>query len=297
MGGLVSSLNQVTLFCFLASYGVTLGLECVRLIRQSTVNRVLMLGFAVAGLVAHTAYLMVRSQHANLPPLLSSVHDWLLVLAWLAMMFYVVLMSLDRDVIVGPFLLPLVLVLITASAFVKSTPQDLLDAEREWKMLHASLLVFGMAGVASAFILSLMYLVQHRRLKTAQTMINGLTLPNLQKLARWNWWAVVLAVPLLTLGMATGIGLILSSESVAPMSWVSDPVIIGNSVGWLVMMVLFVWLLSTRRPTGKQVAWLTLGAGGFLLATILSLSLLSGRVLDTQHGGGPVESSFLVVGG
>jgi ABC-type uncharacterized transport system permease subunit len=281
--GFLSSLSNVTLFCFLASYAVALGLEGVRFVRRWTVNRFLMVAFAVAGLVAHTIYLVERSRAADLPPLLSSSHDWLLVLAWLTVLFYIVLTAADPNLVVGPFLLPLTLVFITASAFVSDSPNTMLAAARGWKMLHATLLVLGIAGVSVGFVLGLMYLVQHYRLRHKRAMANGLTLPNLERLGRLNWWAVVLSVPLLTLGIGTGVGLIFAADAEQPRLALTDPVVVGNGVAWLVMVLFFTWLLATRRPLGKQVAWMTIWACGFLLVAIIGLQLLSGRFLDTRH--------------
>jgi len=43
-----------------------------------------------------------------------------------------------------------------------------------------------------------------------------------------------------------------------------------------VLVVLFGWLLTSRRPTGRIVAWRTLLAGGFVLATVVTLGIVSG---------------------
>jgi ABC-type uncharacterized transport system permease subunit len=242
-----------------------------------------MLGFALAGLAAHTIYLVIRSRESGLPPLLSSSHDWMLVLAWIAVLFYLVLSAVDRNLLVGMFLLPLVLMLIGSAYFISDSPNTVMDAAPQWKMLHATLLVFGIAGVIMGIVLSMMYLFQHYRLKQKQTMKPGLKLPNLERLARMNWWAVVLSVPLLTLGLATGVGLGWHSrQGDAPISF-HDPVVLGNGLAWLVMIVFFGWLLTTKRPTGKQVAWLTVWAFGFLLVTLIGLQVLSGRSISTWH--------------
>lgn len=64
-------------------------------------------------------YLVARSRATDLPPLLSSGHDWLLVLAWTAVVFYlflsVALWIIDRDIPMGLFILPVVLLLIGAA--------------------------------------------------------------------------------------------------------------------------------------------------------------------------------------
>lgn len=274
---------KVSVFCFLASYLVALALEGVRLLKHTTINRLFMIGFASAGLAAHTIYLIIRSRQSGLPPLLSSSHDWMLVLAWIAVLFYLVLTAVDRNLLIGLFLLPLVLVLIASTYFISDSPNTVMDTQPQWKMLHASLLVLGIAGVIMGIVLSMMYLFQHYRLKNKHTMKPGLKIPNLERLARMNWWAIVLSVPLLTLGLATGVGLAWQSKyGDEPISF-RDPVVLGNGLAWLVMIVFFGWLLITKRPTGKQVAWLTVWAAGFLLLTLIGLQVLSGRSISTWH--------------
>lgn len=275
---------NVNIICFSASYVVAFVLELTRLYGRTMLGRAVMLGFAFAGFVAHTLYLLARSNQAHLPPLLSSTHDWLLVLAWMAILFYLFLSILDAELPAGLFLLPVVLLLISSAYLVSNGPSTQLardldthrDALRSWKMLHSAMLVLGLVGVIIAFALSMMYLVQHYRLKHKQALQNGIAFPSLARLARWNWWATVVSVPLLTLGMLTGVELkLMSSKAPDAIAW-SDPIIVGSAIAWFVMMVFFCWLVWTPRSTGKQVAWLTICAFGFLLVTSLGLLVVTG---------------------
>ena len=50
-------LSHVQIFCFLASYTVALALEVSRLWFRSGIRGMVMLGFVVAGWIAHTAFL------------------------------------------------------------------------------------------------------------------------------------------------------------------------------------------------------------------------------------------------
>ncbi len=285
---MIEVLDKVSVFCFLASYAVAFGLEWLRLVRRGGVARWISLGFGAAGFVAQTAYLLVRSRgHENLPPLLSSTHDWLWVLAWSVVLLYLFLTAVDRELAVGLFLLPAVLLFVGSSYFVSKETNSLIEGVRGLAMLHASLLVVGIAGVVSSFMLSRMYVVQHRRLKQHLAQQPGVTLPSLARLARWNWWAVVISVPLLTLGLGSGVALGVQSKKTSSAVSFADPIVIGHGVVWLVMMALFVWLLTTRRSTGKQVAALTLWAGGFLLAILIGLQVLSG---SSFHAGGQKTS-------
>lgn len=281
---------NVTVFCFLASYLVSGVMEAFRLRGKSTFNRLILKGFALAGIVAHTIYLYNRSQQTNLPPLLSSTHDWLLVLAWLAMVLYLFLTLFDSDLAIGLFLIPIVLVLIGSAYFLQQQPNQLVsqeilikEARHGWAMLHASLLVLGMAGGLIALVLGMMYLAQHRRLRQKQTMTEGMTLPSLGRLARLNWWSVIISVPLLTLGMAVGVGLGLSTEGEATLSF-TDPVIIAYGVAWLVMIGFFIWLLTTSRSQDRQIASLSIWTFSFLIVSVVVLQIISSKLSISAHG-------------
>lgn len=270
----------ITVFCFLASYVVALGVEAAGMLKRVSGQRPVVLIAATAGLFAHTWYLFERSTTTQLPPLLSSTHDWLLVLAWIAILFYLVISLTERELSIGLFLLPMVLLLIAAAKYVSYDPNSALvtakqSAIRGWAMLHASLLVFGIAGVIIGFVLSLMYLFQHRRLKQKHAASRGVKLPSLERLSRWNWWSVMLSVPLLSLGMLTGVILGLSSDSEIESLSFGDPVVLISGIAWIVMIVFFIWLIRAQRTAGKLVAWRTLWAFGFLLVTLIGLQVLT----------------------
>ncbi len=266
--------ERISITCFFASYLVALGLELTQFLRASRVNRWVAIGFSAAGLLAQTLYLVHRSQVSDLPPLIGSMHDWLLVLAWVAAAVYVAIEVRDRRLGLGVFLLPLVLLLVWSSTTVSRTSHAR-DAKYAVEMLHATFLVFGIAGVAVGFLLSLMYLVQHRRLKLKTTDQESLQLFSLERLGRMNWWAVVGSAPLLTLGLLAGVFLIWRTRSTEAPSTLLTPGYIVMGVLWLGMMCLFLWLILKRQSSGKLVAWRTLWACGFLLVTMQVLEVFS----------------------
>jgi hypothetical protein len=306
-------MTNVHVFCFFASYVVALALDGLRLLRGGAVLRVLGLGFGFAGLSAQSIYLVARSKAADLPPLLSSGHDWLLVLAWTAVVFYLflslVLWMIDRDIPMGLFILPVVLLLIGASdlvgygtnpALAGATDPSGSNAQqaalRGWGMLHASFLVFGIGGVILGFVFSLMYVVQHRRLKNRRPVQTGLALPSLATLARLNWWSVIVSIPLLTLGLLTGVRLVfLTRDTPGPISF-ADPLVVGSAIAWIVMVAFFLWLLRADHLGGKQIALRTLYAFGFLLITLIGLQVLTGghrttRSSAQQNGASSISST------
>jgi ABC-type uncharacterized transport system permease subunit len=283
-------MQRVTVFCFLASYVVAFVLELSRMLGRSRISSLVAFGIGVAGLVAHTAYLFYRSQQTSLPPLLGSAHDWMLVLAWLLVVFYLFLTRIHPELAWGMFLLPLVIVFVATTYFMNQAPNTLVAAERAkhgWEMLHATVLVFGMAGTAVGFITGVMYLVQHRRLKTRHATHLGLEMPSLARLAQTNRWSTIIAFPLWTLGLVTGVALSFMKSSAGASVALRDPFVITVGVLWVLLAAVFVRLLSNRPSSAKHVVWLTLCACGFVLLTLIGLQILTkSHVLpETWHAG------------
>lgn len=278
-------MSNVTVFCFFASYLLALAFEAARAAKGIPWLRWPAVVSAGAGLVAHTLFLLQRARTTNLPPLLSSTQDWLLVVAWVACVLYLFVVAYDRRVGIGLFALPVVLVFVAASHFVSNVPASVLRraestpeeiALRGWLMLHAALLGLGIAGVVAGVVASLMYLVQHRRLRSKQARPAGLTLFSLERLARWNRLCVLVAVPLLSVGLAVGflLGYLTQRQGGQVSFW--DPVVVASCLAWLVMVVVLGRAIRSEEPAGKAVALRTLLAFGFLLTTLLGLQLVTG---------------------
>jgi ABC-type uncharacterized transport system permease subunit len=282
---------HVTVFCFLASYLVAFALELSCLLGRSRISRIVMLGFGIAGFVAHTWYLLNRHAETHLPPLLASTHDWMLVLAWVLVLFYLFLTVLfvlsGQDLAVGVFALPVVLLFVASTYVLSQEPNTSLAAARarwSWGILHASLLVFGMTAGAAGLVSGIMYLIQHRRLKTRHAEPTGFRMPSLSRLAQINRWSMILTWFLLTLGFASGVYLGLGHSEDASAVGFGDPAVVVSGLVWLLFGVLFARLAAHRTPSGRQVAWLTIGGCGFLLVTLLGLQVITGSIHSARGG-------------
>jgi hypothetical protein len=273
---------RVTVICFLASYLVAFVLELGRLLGRSVISRLVMIGFGIAGFAAHTVYLVNRSQQTHLPPLLASTHDWMLVLAWVLVLFYVFLALAQKELAVGTFALPVVLILVGSAYFLNQEPSlselNAVRAHRGWVLLHTASLMFGMTAGAAGFLSGWMYLIQHRRLKAHHAEQTGLRMPSLARLAQVNRWAIMLTFLFLTLGFASGVLLQVVPRAEQSAVRMGDPVVVGSAVVWLGLAAAFVRLLSSRTSAGRQVAWLTLAGCGFLLLTVVGLLIVTGSI-------------------
>ena len=159
---------------------------------------------------------------------------------------------------------------------------------RAWGVLHAALLLAGLVGVLAGVVTSAMYLVQHRRLRAGRFEPDAVPLFSLERLDRWNRTAAAVAVPLLSLGVLIGVGLIVASGGGVVRSLL-DPVVLGTSAGVLIAAAALGGVVARTTEPGRGVAVRTLLACGFLLVTVVGLQVLSGEaggVLESWHGGG-----------
>lgn len=284
-------MGRVSVTCFLASYAVALLLEGLSAVRRGPGPwaRLGSLGLTIAGFVAHSLYLYVRAQTTSLPPLLSSMQDWLFVLAWLLILVDVFVTLSDRQAAVGILVLPVVLALVIGAHFVSSSQAPISSVQRNWAMLHVGLLVFGMGGLLIGLVVSLMYLWQHSRLKSRHPGTPSFPFPNLERLHRWNKWLVMLSVPTLTLGMIIGVGLVVFRQGgdVDERVW-SDPLVVMSLIAWVLMAAFYLWMNVAVRTPGRQVAALTVLSGGLLILTVLGAQVLA-RIGTSPSLHGPAK--------
>lgn len=264
-------LDKVTLFCFAASYAAALGMELWFQYRPRPVLRLVSLIFGAAGLIAQTIYLVVQK------PTIAAQYGWMLTLAWILAIFYFYGTLHHRRLAWGIFVLPLVLILVLIAAIFSPKinpnvpPQTYgwtFQNPRFLNVAHVSLLLLAAVGLSIAFLASVMYLVQSQRLKS-KTMLpenKGWKLPSLERLSSMNRHAMMLAFPLLTLGMFLGL---VSMFKLGPVvrDW-TDPRVISAGLLWIVLVIVM-YLRYARHLSERRVAILTIASFVLLIVTFI----------------------------
>jgi ABC-type uncharacterized transport system permease subunit len=274
-------LTRVCILCFAASYAIVLLLEISRLVFRSGVRGAVMVGWAVAGLAAHSIYLFNRAVADEGVPL-SSWRDWFLVAAWFLMIVYLYLIYYHPRNMPGVFLMPMVLGLIGMAWFVVSPePFARRPASQIWGGIHGVSIGLAAASMLFGFAAGMMYLRQDHRLKHKIPPGKGLKLPSLEWLQSAAVRSMVASTVLVAVGVLSGmlLNLIHRQEPGDRLPWF-DPFILGTTL-------LFVWLLfsvhlsylfrQTRR--GRLVAYLAI-LGFVVLAVVLSVGLF----MNSRHG-------------
>lgn len=271
-------LTRVTIFCFAASYAAALALEAAALTGRlrgllDGGRRLIAKGFLAAGLFAHVVFLALRASGQPTP--LSSPADWCSLAALaLAAVCLAAALAWPRWA-VGVFLLPLVLLLLTASVAASDEPFAPERASLFWGQTHGWLLLLATVTVSVGFVSGLMYLTQSWRLKQKLPTKPGLGMPSLEWLERTNSRALAVAAWLVAGGFVSGLVLAaLKHRGEAAYSLWTDPVV-------LTLAAMLAWLLATQAlrwawpgaSRGGRVAYLTVAAFVLLVATLASLTV------------------------
>ena len=199
-----------------------------------------------------------------------TVHDELLLLAWLIVVAYLVLQLRYRLAVVGALVSPLAF-LLTLSAYLVHSGAETLprNLQNAWLPAHIAPAFLGYAIFAVAFCISLIYLFQERRLKAKRRggLLQGL--PSLEALDELNYRVVAWGFALFTLGIVTGS--ILAKVTWGAF-WTWEPKQILSVLAWLLYAV----LLQTRSIgwRGRRAARLTIAGFALLVLSFLGLNLL-----------------------
>jgi ABC-type transport system involved in cytochrome c biogenesis permease subunit len=274
---------RITILCFAASYLAALALELAQCLRPRPIQRWTSLGFGIAGLLAHTLYMLVQ------PISLTTPNGSFLFLAWILAIFYLYGSIHHRKLAWGLFVLPLVLGLVLLSRMAPAAARDaafgesllaLLSprGERFWGMIHGCLVLLAAVGVCVGFVASVMYLVQVYRLRAKLPPGQGVRLWSLERIENMNRRAILWAFPLLTAGLLVGVALQLQGGE--PFSSWSNPKILGTVALWLVFTILL-YLRYGLHARGRQVAVLT------VLAFAILVFALASPVHPFVRGGSP----------
>jgi hypothetical protein len=282
-------ISRISVVCFAASYAVALACEGSRLLFRSGIRGAVMVGFAAAGVLAHTLFLGWRAANEPAVPL-SSAYDWYLLAAWLLACGSLWLTVANPRTPTGLFMLPLVLSLIGAAEMSSRAPFPQSPATQVWGAIHGSFNLAASVAVAFGAIAGMMWLIQAGRLARKQAPAQGFRMPSLEKLAHFTGRSVTIAAWAAAAGFASGIVLNAVNRQqglLESIPW-NDPVILrmGAVVAWLVTAALLERAAS-RRPDGPRTAALL----SLISLGVLTLSILWGLFGASRHGVPPRQAA------
>lgn len=162
-------------------------------------------GVTACGFVGHTAVLIGEVASSGALPV-ATIEQALAFVSWALVLVFLAVELRYRLHVLGSFVLPLSFLLALPAGVLPSaagaTPPVLLSSA--WLGVHIVFSLLGFVAFAVAFIVGLMYLLQHRLLKEKRFNMLYAQLPSLDLLDEMNQGTILLGFPLLTIGILAG---------------------------------------------------------------------------------------------
>jgi ABC-type uncharacterized transport system permease subunit len=156
---------------------------------------------------------------------------------------------------------------LAAYPFLAQAPQAQPLQAQGWFVFHTSIATAGVAALAVAFAMSVLFLVKERALKSKRSLRVLEMLPSLEALDRLGFQALLYGFPLLTLGIATGM---VYSAAVHNHLWIWGVKEIFPVIAWAVFAVIL-WARFARGVRGRRSAILAIAGFAFALLTFVGM--------------------------
>ena len=259
-------LHKISVTCFAASYLVVFGVELSRLFWNLKLRPILRIGFTVAGLFAHTAYMVYQGKLEidQSGIWLSSWSAWCYAAAWVLAVAYLWFSIRKSQSVVGLFALPLVLLLVLVGiALGDQNSFTVSEAKTGWNWVHGLSLMFATVSVGLGFMFGAIYLIQAKRLKQKKVQSERFRLPSLEWLHRCGERSLIASTILMGLGLVSGvtINMIQRNGVDGPAIAWSSPVIWSSAIlfVWLLVVVIINFLYKPAQH-GRKVAYLVVSS-------------------------------------
>jgi len=191
----------------------------------------------------------------------NSVHDLETMMAFVIVVFFLIVYARYRTLSPGIFCFPVVFLLTFAAAIGKQPPVFASPVLRSgWIALHIALILSGYAALFFSFIASILYLWQERGLKAKQTRLTS-WLPALEIIDAIGYKSLLFGFPFMTFGLVLGSAI---AQAEFGARFFLDPKVLLSLLMWAVYMV----LLYTRWSAGwrgRRAAFLSTAAFLFAL--------------------------------
>ena len=198
-----SKVPQLFLILTILAYGFSFAAYLGFLYTGKTVAGRLGTLFLGAGLVCHYFALLERSRGLHTVPYHDlygsmSLFGWLLALTYLALEFY------HRQRAVGPFVLPFIIVFFLAAHLAPADRLSPTPAHGAVFAFHVTLSILAYAAFALSFVLSLIFLVENRFLRSHKLGEVVWRLPALDLLERMSRSSVLIGLASIAVGTVLG---------------------------------------------------------------------------------------------
>jgi ABC-type transport system involved in cytochrome c biogenesis permease subunit len=228
-------------------------------------------GVLATGAIFHLGALAVLHR-ADPPPPLTDPGAALSFMAWIGTVAFLALLRRARLAGLTVLVAPMAFVGVFAAALrMRTSLPATFAGSGSWPHAHVLLASAGAALFGLSSLAGILFLAEHRRLKSRRPLDAKLPLPSLEALDGVNRVALALGFPLLTLGVATGVLWVASERGTL---WTATVHEVWSTLAWGVCAL----LVAARFGGGqgpRQAAVAAVGGFAFLLFALIGVELFA----------------------
>lgn len=250
------------------SYLVTEVLYGLNLVDRNPIYAKLASRMLIVSMAIHFFAMLERSHHFRVVPY-NDLYGSLSLFAWMVSIIYLALEFRHRQKSVGAFLLPIPILLMVLATLLNRTETYTPQVELRGVLFayHVTTNIFAYSAFTVSFILSTLYLLQHRQIRIRRPGLLFSRLPSLELLERMNRTSVAVGVPVLVCGIL--LGSIWASQ--LHVLWRLDPKLIWSLI---TLGVYTSYLYLEKKGTWKGKRSAIISVCGFLIV-IFSYSIVN----------------------
>jgi ABC-type uncharacterized transport system permease subunit len=220
---------------------------------------------------------------------LTGLFESMLVLTIVFGLIYLFFSLAIQQVWFGSVMVWVMLVLVVLTGIVaEPASQAHAAASTPWAIAHAIAMILAGAAAMLATAGAVLYLFARRKLKQKNLLQILGKVPNIEKLEQLNLFGLKACFVLMTLGLASGIGLAatITSLNMTALDWLTDAKIVLILVVWLLLgSILVLWKAIKLKE--KTIACVTIVAFALILFAVVGTSIFCG----TGHDFSGVETA------
>ena len=238
--------------------------------------------------VLQTVMLVFRAVAIKAVPL-TGLFESMLVLTIVFGLIYLFFSLAIQQVWFGSVMVWVMLVLVVLAGIVaEPASQAHAAASTPWAIAHAIAMILAGAAAMLATASAVLYLFARRKLKQKNLLQILGKVPNIEKLEQLNLFGLKACFVLMTLGLASGIGLAatITSLNMTALDWLTDAKIVLILVVWLLLGTILV-LWKAIKLKEKTIACVTIVAFALILFAVVGTSIFCG----TGHDFSGVETA------
>lgn len=273
----VSRADSVAFLLVMVIHGIASVVAFLQLVRRSPRYRRVLWPLVLAAVVLDAVLLGIRGAAIRAVPLTDTFEACVFLALVFGILYLLLGPALDRVWFASVMVWIIAGLVLTAALVAQPATRAQAVASTPWAVAHAATMVLAAAAVIFAAANSALYLLGSSRLKRKEVMQVLGRIPNMETLGVMNRMGLLVGFVLLTLGLASGIGLI-SSLGMGIGEWVADGKVICVLVVW---SLLGVALILDRCAVLKEKGRACVSLVAFVLVLFAILGVVVAGV--TRH--------------